>query len=173
MLRYNWVGTSTIPAHGLYPHQWSWDTAFISYGHAVTNATRARIELESLFKGQWANGMLPHIVFNPHVPAGAYFPGPNYWRSSNASPGVAPAAPETSGIVNPPVHASAVLNLVRRSMATAEEVETLAFLDRMYPKLAASIDFLKRERDPDGNGLCYVRHPWENGMDNSPVWDEV
>ena len=172
VLQGNWIGTSTIPAHGLYPHQWSWDTAFITYGHAVTNATRARIELDSLFEGQWANGMLPHIVFNPAVPANAYFPGSTYWRSSTDSAGLAPAAPETSGIVNPPVHAGAVLNLARRSMS-AEPAETRAFLERIYPKLAASIDFLTRERDPDGNGLYYVRHPWENGMDNSPTWDEA
>ena len=81
-LRNNWVGTSTVPAHGLYPHQWSWDTAFIAFGHSVTNLTRAQLELETLFDAQWANGMLPHIVFNPDVPSDAYFPGPAYWRSS-------------------------------------------------------------------------------------------
>lgn len=92
-----------MPAPGLYPHQWSWDTAFIAYGHAVVNVTRARMELEEIFEGQWANGLLPHIVFNPNVPEGRYFPGTAYWRSSTDSDHQAPAAPETSGIINPPV----------------------------------------------------------------------
>jgi hypothetical protein len=165
----NWVGSSTIPAKGLYPHQWSWDTAFISYGHAVTNATRARIEIESLFKGQWSNGLLPHIVFNPDVPDSAYFPGPDYWRSSTAAPDRAPAAPQTSGIVNPPVHASAVLNL----MELDPTPETAAFASRLFAPLASWYEYLRSERDPDGNGLVYIRHPWESGMDNSPLWDGI
>lgn len=165
----NWVGTSTIPARGLYPHQWSWDTAFISYGHAVVNASRARVELEALFEGQWSNGLLPHIVFNPAVAEGSYFPGPDYWRSSTESDGLAPAEPQTSGIVNPPVHAGAVLNLLRRDPSP----ETIAFTQRIVPKLEKFLNYLTTERDPDGNGLVYVRHPWENGLDNAPVWDAV
>ena len=85
VLKDNWVGHSTVPAPGLYPHQWSWDTAFIAVGHSVVNASRARIELESLFNAQWTNGLLPHIVFNPSVVEGRYFPGPAYWRSSTKS----------------------------------------------------------------------------------------
>ena len=163
----NWIGSSTIPAHGLYPHQWSWDTAFISYGHAISNTSRARIELESLFAAQWSNGLLPHIVFNPSVPDDAYFPGADYWRSSEAAPGRAPAKPQTSGIVNPPVHASAVLNLLERDPTAA----THDFAKRMYAKLAKWMRYLHRDRDPDGNGLLFIRHPWESGMDNSPAWD--
>jgi hypothetical protein len=28
-------------------------------------------------------------------------------------------------------------------------------------------------RDPHGTGLASIIHPWESGMDNSPVWDEA
>src|SRR5919107_5470855 len=28
-------------------------------------------------------------------------------------------------------------------------------------------------RDPEGEGLVYIRRPWESGMDNSPVWDQT
>ena len=169
VLRDNWVGRSTVPAHGLYPHQWSWDTAFIAIGHTLVNASRARIELESLFAGQWANGLLPHIVFNPAVPEASYFPGQAYWRSSSDSGGLAPAVQETSGIVNPPVHAAAVRALLQRDASPA----SLRFAAGLLPKLQRFLDYLSRERDPDGNGLAFVRHPWENGMDNSPAWDEV
>ena len=166
----NWVGSSTIPAHGLYPHQWSWDTAFISFGHAISNISRARIELEELFAAQWSNGLVPHIVFNPAVPDDAYFPGADYWRSASDSGGLAPSNPQTSGIVNPPVHVSAVLNLLTRDPDSAA---TAAFAQRMYEPLARWLTYLLRERDPDGNGLVYIRHPWESGMDNSPAWDPI
>eukprot|EP00466_Bigelowiella_natans_P017250 jgi/Bigna1/90571/estExt_fgenesh1_pg.C_730083 len=166
----NWVGSSTIPAFGLYPHQWSWDTAFITYGHATYNTTKAQIELESLFEGQWENGLLPHIVFNPNVAPSAYFPGSDYWLSSTMSNDLAPLGVETSGIVNPPVHVSAVLNLVRRDPSSPQ---TASFLHRIYPKLSRWMGYLLNERDPDGNSLVYIRHPWESGMDNAPQWDAV
>ena len=49
----------------LYPHQWSWDSAFIAIGLAHIDAERALRELETLFAAQWADGRVPHIVFNP------------------------------------------------------------------------------------------------------------
>src|SRR5436190_3971516 len=108
VLERNWTGTSTIPAAGLYPHQWNWDTGFIAIGHARYDQDKARTELQSLFKGQWANGMLPHIVFNPDVDPNAYFPGQSFWLASQHSDD-APKNVETSGITQPPVHAYAAL----------------------------------------------------------------
>ncbi|MFD6427487.1 hypothetical protein ACFWEF_01945, partial [Bacillus velezensis] len=45
-----------------------------------------------LLAAQWGDGRVPHIVFNPEVPAGAYFPGPGFWRSSTDGRGA--GAPE-------------------------------------------------------------------------------
>src|SRR5215208_5049924 len=73
ILELNWSGSSTVPSRSLYPHQWSWDAAFIAIGRSWLDQSRAERELESLFAAQWANGMLPHIVFNPALPAGSYF----------------------------------------------------------------------------------------------------
>lgn len=56
-----------------------------------------------MFAGQWTDGRVPHIVFNPEVPRDAYFPGPTFWRSTDV-PG-APAGIETSGLIQPPLHA--------------------------------------------------------------------
>ncbi len=33
--------------------------------------------------------------------------------------------------------------------------------------------YLYDERQVNGDGLVYIRHPWESGMDNSPAWDIV
>lgn len=72
----NRIGSSTVPSRSLYPHQWSWDSAFIAVGRSWYDEPRARLELVTLFDAQWANGMVPHIVFNPAVPDGEHFPGP-------------------------------------------------------------------------------------------------
>ena len=48
-----------------------------------------------------------------------------------------------------------------------------AFLAEMLPKLDAWHGYLYRERNRNGDGLIEIWHPWESGMDNSPLWDPV
>jgi hypothetical protein len=33
--------------------------------------------------------------------------------------------------------------------------------------------WFKTARDPENRGLVATLHPWESGMDNSPMWDEA
>jgi hypothetical protein len=80
----NWHGHATVPSGSLYPHQWSWDSAFIAFGLQHWAPRRDAAELLSLFGGQWCDGRVPQIVFNPAVPEDAYFPGPEFWRSMEA-----------------------------------------------------------------------------------------
>ncbi|AXK37483.1 hypothetical protein DVA86_19760 [Streptomyces armeniacus] len=165
----NWTGASTVPSHGLYPHQWSWDSAFIAIGLRHLSVVRAQRELETLLAAQWGDGRVPHIVFNRTVPLGAYFPSPDFWRSSTAGAAAgAPADVETSGIVQPPVHALAAW-LVHE--ADPAESARRGFLTRLYPRLAAWHGYLAGHRDLGGHGLVSMVHPWEPGMDNSPCWD--
>jgi hypothetical protein len=166
VLEGNWLGRATRPSPRLYPHQWSWDAAFIAMGYAHYAPDRALQELESLFAGQWSNGMLPHIVFaeGEHD----YFPGPDFWQSE-LSP-YAPRRPRTSGIVQPPIHATAALAIFRE-MEDPEQGRD--FLARLMPRLAAWHLWLRRERVRDADSLVEIWHPWESGMDNSPLWDEA
>ncbi|MGW1158171.1 MGH1-like glycoside hydrolase domain-containing protein [Streptomyces sp. NPDC002519] len=169
MLEGNWTGTSTVPSRGLYPHQWSWDSAFIAIGLRHLWPLRAQTELETLLDAQWADGRIPHIVFNASVPLDAYFPSPDFWRSSTAGRAAgAPRTVETSGIVQPPVHALAAWLVHRADPGLSRE---RGFLPRVYPRLAAWHRYLLHRRDLGGGGLVSVVHPWEQGMDNSPVWD--
>jgi hypothetical protein len=75
----------------------------------------------------------------------------------------------TSGVIQPPVHATAALRVYRHA---EDKARARAFLEKAFPCLEAWHGYLYRERDPEGEGLAYVRHPWESGMDNSPMWDE-
>ncbi|MEU9306284.1 hypothetical protein [Streptomyces sp. NPDC048256] len=165
----NWTGTSTVPSPGLYPHQWSWDSAFIAIGLRHVSPRRAQTELETLLDAQWGDGRIPHIVFNPSVPLDAYFPSPDFWRSSTAGRAAgAPRTVQTSGIVQPPVHALAAW-LVHRADPGLSRAR--GFLTRVYPRLAAWHRYLLHRRDLGGGGLVSVVHPWEQGMDNAPSWD--
>ena len=80
VLRGNDAGGWTKASPLLYPHQWSWDSAFIAVGWAHLDVRRAMTELEHLFAAQWPTGLVPHIVFRAgsDVP---YFPGPEIGRA--------------------------------------------------------------------------------------------
>lgn len=165
ILEDNWLGSSTKPAPSLYPHQWNWDSAFISIGLSHYNTGRAIQEIETLFEAQWLNGMVPQIVFN-HDALGHYFPEPDFWQTERS-----PNAPKnhlSSGITMPPVHAIAVEKIY---VNAKKPRTTIPFLKRIYPKLLNAHTYLYRERDPGKEGLVYIRHPWESGIDNSPTWD--
>ncbi len=170
VLRGNSAGTMTRAAPDLYPHQWSWDAAFVAVGLAHVDVRRACLELDTLFAGQWRTGMLPHIVFDPAEEG--YFPGPDRWACADHSDD-APRAPRTSGICQPPVHALAVERIAE--VAGHRGGEAAAVVDRWLPSAYARMlawhRYLVRHRDPTGVGLLTIYHGWESGMDNSPRWD--
>jgi hypothetical protein len=163
----NWSGTATLPSRQQYPHQWSWDSAFISIGWAHLDVSRARQELSSLFLGQWSSGRVPQIVFNTDTDPESYFPGPGFWRSTAAA-GAPTAA--TSGIVQPPIHSRAVLATY---LADDGSDDARRFLRTLYPQLRAWHGYLHKHRNLGGAGLVSIVHPWESGLDNSPLWDAV
>jgi Trehalase len=161
----NWMGHATRASARLYPHQWSWDSACIAMGYAGWNQARAQAELRWLFSGQWRDGLLPHIRFADKA---RYFPGPEFWQT-HRSPH-APKHPKTSGIVQPPVHATAVWQVYRRAQ---DGEQAKQFLRELMPGLVAWHEYLYRERTRDDAGLVEIWHPWESGMDNSPLWDDA
>jgi glucosylglycerate hydrolase len=172
VLRRNDFEGWTKPGPSLYPHQWSWDSAFIALGLAHLDNRRAARELETLFASQWATGKVPHIVFNPEAPPQSYFPDEERWSSAALSKD-APSSPHTSGLCQPPIHAIAVSRIWQTAQGKdARRVEMArSFLSDSYPRLLAWHLYLATARDPEGSGLVTIYHPWESGTDNSPRWD--
>ena len=174
VLRRNDMGGWTRAAPNLYPHQWSWDSAFIAIGLARLDPHRAARELITLFSGQWANGKVPHIVFNPHAPPRSYLLGPEHWAPAVPTPD-APSPPrQTSGLCQPAVHAIAALRILEAVDETGfgETADgARMFIRHLYPRLLSWHRYLLTERDPEGSGLVTIHHPWESGTDNSPRWD--
>ncbi len=169
VLRRNDHGTMTTAAPDLYPHQWSWDAAFVAIGLARVDVARAVTELRSLLAAQWSTGMIPHIVFSPD--ATDYFPGPDRWGTDDVA--ARPAGVRTSGICQPPMHAIALRHILDRGRenggADAEVAE--AFVEESFDHWLAWHRWLAAARDPDGVGLIEIHHSWESGFDNSPRWD--
>jgi mannosylglycerate hydrolase len=158
VLRANDTGRFVKPSQRLYPFQWNWDSAFVAIGLAAVDPERGRVEVRSLLEGQWADGMVPHIVFHPQPVA--YSPGAELWESRECDG--APEVP-TSGITQPPVLATAV-----RVLHEAEPDP--AFLEEVLPAIEAWHAWFHRERAVDG--LVAVLHPWESA-DNAPRFDRA
>ena len=161
VLKKNKHGAFTVPAEGLYSHQWLWDSCFISIGLRHYDIERAQKEILSLLRGQWANGMLPHMIFSSDD---EYRRDRNIWRSW-LSP-FAPGSVATSGVTQPPVLAEAIVQIGEKLKAP----ERRAWYKTVYPALLNYHQWLYSERDPHNEGLALQIHPFETGLDNTPPW---
>lgn len=158
ILRENDRGDYTVPTKGLYPFQWNWDSCLTALGQRHFDEARAWTEIDTLFAHQWPCGMVPHIVF--HKPDDGYFPGPDVWATGRPVP--------TSGITQPAVAGFALRRMFDRAADPAAAVERAQAL---LPKIAAWHRWFYATRDPKGEGLVAILHPWEAGRDNSIDWD--
>ncbi|MFM9276170.1 MGH1-like glycoside hydrolase domain-containing protein [Pseudarthrobacter sp. NKDBFgelt] len=166
VLAANDIGTMVTAAPNLYPHMWSWDAAFVAAGLSTVSVDRALQELDYLVAAQWKSGTIPHIVFSD-VPG--YFPDVDRWGTR----GVSPEGVQSSGICQPPVHATLLRRIVERATAAGGEDARLAeqFTRRTLPHWIDWHAWLRSARGGDGSGLLTIYHGWESGMDNSPRFD--
>lgn len=143
----------TIPSPDTYPHQWFWDSCF----HAITlsyfDSERAKEELKLLTRGQFKNGMFPHII---------------YWQrvKNNPFPDIKWGHRHTSSITQPPMLAAAVWRIY-------EATEDIEFVRSMLPHIHAFHRYLLTNRDPKKLHMVGIINPDESGEDNSPRFDYV
>lgn len=162
ILRKNDRGGYTIPTARLYPYQWNWDSAFTALGFSTFDRDRAWTEIELLLEGQWANGMIPSIIFRSDDPD--YFPGPSVWQTqTSATP--APLIPST-GISQPPILASVALALVESGGADDLQRSSL-----LIDKILSWHRWYHTERTSATASVVATVHPWETGRDNCPDWE--
>lgn len=163
VLHDNDLGLHTIPAKGLYPHQWLWDSCFTAIGIRHYDTLRAQQEILSLLRGQWHNGMLPNMILSNNQASR----DKNIWRSW-LNPN-APDDVETSGITQPPMIAEAVVKIGNK----LKPAERRSWYRRVYKELLSYHSWLYDERDPHNEGLVLQLHPWETGLDDTPPWVEA
>ena len=154
ILRVNDRGRYTVPSHGIYPHQWNWDSVFAAWGFSTFDIDRAWVEIETLFSAQWPNGMVPHIIF--HQRDDGYFPGPDVWNSGTVPP--------TGSISQPPIAATFIRKIYETDPGFGRPR-----LEALFSRLLRWHEWFHKHRNADG--LIAATHPWESGRDNSPDWD--
>ena len=149
----------TLPTNNkLYPAQWKWDSGFIALGYSHFNLKYALDEITTLLKGQWKDGMIPHILF--HDLNTNYYPNHSVWNCGNKI--------HSSGITQPPVLAIMLKKILdKNKIKVSEKIK----IKSIIKKLKKYHEWLIKYRDPKNTGLVSILHPWESGYDNSPLWD--
>lgn len=118
VLKENDRGSYTVPTKGPYPLQWNWESCFTALGQSHHDLDRAWTEIETLMESQWADGMVPHLMF--HEAASGSFPGPDVWDPKRErSP--------TSGNAQLPIAGFAVNELWKRSVGRTSSLWSSAF----------------------------------------------
>jgi hypothetical protein len=157
VLRQNWISGSrgevrfeyTEPSPGRYPWQWYWDSCFAAIAWRRFEPQRARAELESLLAAQRPDGFLGHTIF---------------WRR--------------------PVSPLRLLfyNVTSRRAFQTESIQPplLAWAWRIAvgdpsrePRIGRQVEWLRANRNLEGDGLLWIVQPDESGLDASPKFEPV
>ncbi len=105
--------------------------------------------------------MLPNMIFNDEREFAADRNAWQSWRSPYAPEQVA-----TSGITQPPMLAEAAVQIGEK----LDWPERRQWYRQILPALVEYHSWIYNDRDPHGEGLALLIHPWETGLDNTPPW---
>eukprot|EP00760_Papus_ankaliazontas_P032387 PhM_4_TR5785/c0_g1_i1/m.79641 len=166
------------------PYQWLWDSCLhtislcalhrydIKNGinnnnnHNINNFTSAVQEFSTLMASQHSDGFIPEITF--HGKKQLILKGIDLlWGPYN--PMRNPKQRFTE-ITQMPLMAYALRALAENA---GSELSSRHLVQRFAPGVLSNLEWWLRERDGDGNGLVSIFHPWESGMDASPLYDPV
>ena len=145
----------TRPSPLKYPHQWLWDSSFHAIVASRFDPEAAKREVAGLFHGMRASGFMSNMILW-HGPGSL----PERLGTRLFVRGM------TSNITQPPVIAIAVEEVYRNT-------QDLEFVRRYLPLVQKYYQWLATHRDPDGDELVSVIHPWETGIDATPAFDSL
>jgi hypothetical protein len=157
VLRRNWAEGErdgvpfayTRPSPTRYPWQWYWDSCFAAIAWRRFEHGRARSELETLLAAQREDGFVGHTIFWDRPVSLSRLPFYN----------VASRDSLQTGTIQPPLLAWAW------RIAVGDPREERG--------IAAQADWLRRNRDLEGDGLLWIVQPDESGLDASPKFEPL
>jgi hypothetical protein len=145
-----------MPSYHHYPSLFAWDSGFHAAAMCHLDPHKAARELETLFVQAGEDGHLPHEVILPNRYSSRWLRRMQNkllrWEFDRSG---------ASYMVDPPSYHFAAEMVFRR---TGDR----AWLQRLWPDMRRSLDYLLEERDAFGDGLVTIFHPWESGTDMSP-----
>ena len=145
------------PSPDKYRWQWFWDSCFHAIIMAHVNPEMAVAELRTLVHSQEPNGFIGHVSFwGSRLLSDLWgrVQSTYAWRQRHTA------------LIQPPMLAQAVERVTEVLGDPWIAVEFLPILDRYH-------EWLAEYRAPDDDGLLVIISPYESGMDQSPVFDQV
>jgi hypothetical protein len=139
----------TQPSPTRYPWQWYWDSCFAAIAWRRFDRSRARTELETLLSAQREDGFIGHTIFWDRPVSLTRLPFYN----------VASRNSFQTGTIQPPLLAWAW------RIAVGDPAQEQRILDQ--------VEWLRRNRDLEGDGLLWIVQPDESGLDASPKFDPI
>ena len=139
----------TRPSPTRYPWQWYWDSCFAAIVWRRFDRARPRAELETLLNAMRPDGFIGHVVFWDQPLS---FRRLVYYNVTSRHA-------EMTGTIQPPLLAWAWRLAVGDPAAE--------------PRIATHHEWLRANRDLDGDGLLWLVQPDESGLDSSPKFDPV
>ncbi len=139
-----------------YPFQWFWDSCFHAIALLHLDPEQAKAEMRTLMSAALPDGFIPHIIFWEMEKQPEFLSRSIVGRTSDYY----------SSTMQPPIIAYTVERIYQ---VTGDD----DFRDAALPVLVAYYRWLRRVRDPDGDGLIAVIQPEEAGTDCSPKYDQV
>lgn len=139
----------TRPSPERYRWQWYWDSCFAAIAWRLIDGERSRRELATLLAAARDDGFIGHTIFWEGRVGGVrrFF----YNVIDDADP--------MTATIQPPMLAWAWL------IAVGDPADE--------PRIAAHHEWLRRERDLEGDGLLWLLQPDESGLDASPQFDPI
>lgn len=181
--------------------QFSTESAIAAYAYSHFDIPRGMVEMDSILKTQWSNGLIPKIqylkddgIFLP----GTIYPNAGVWRVPSALAGI---EHYTAGLAAMPWFAHVAMQLFSQNRnadglnflsSVSWTLYSMSSLLMLYsgrvnsgvkyrtpvsPQVFKPIYnyhlYLHTARDA-GIGLVYTYHPWETDLPvDSPLWEEV
>jgi hypothetical protein len=139
----------TRPSPERYRWQWYWDSCFAAIVWRRFDAERSRRELCTLLAAARDDGFIGHTIFWEGSVTGARRLYYNVIEETDL----------TTSTIQPPMLAWAW----RASVGDPAR----------EPAIVAHHEFVKRERDLEGDGLLWLLQPDESGLDASPQFDPI
>ena len=147
------------PANTKYgPYQWLWDSGWHMIVNAYRDPSKSVRDIQSMFKFQQDSGFVPEMIF---------------WGEEESSL-IKKLGDRLFGYSNEKYTDITQMPMLPYALRTIyAQTDDLEFVKEYVPKMVKYFKWWESERDPDEDGLISIIHPWESGIDATPLYDKA
>lgn len=150
------------------PYQWLWDSGWHMITWSHRNVENSIKDLRTMLQFQQPNGFIPEMIYWGKKSLvdrlSDKFLGYSKKTYTNKITGEV-----HKGVLWTDISQMPMLTYSLRAIYNATGNKEL--LKEFVPKLIHYLEWWANERDHDNDGLISIIHPWESGLDASPIYD--